>query len=89
VFVQPLKLSRSDGLAFSRQLHLALKEWDKENWTVRVLISGDKRSSSSVPVVWLVIDKCRVAEFLGQYFAEKCDSINSFLEMYWSTEDEG
>lgn len=89
MLVQPLKLSRSAGLAFSHELHLALGEWGKGNWMVRVLISNDRLGGGPSPVVWLEIDKCRVAEYMGRYFVDRCDNIRSFVEMYWSTKDDG
>ena len=55
-----------------------------ENWTLRVWIDDIDDDDTSEAVIWLEVDRYRVAEFLGKSTAERFASLSDFTSHYWS-----
>ena len=76
-------LSRQAGLAFGQDLKSALADDIPGNWSVRVWVPCKSPSGTDELLVWLEIDRCRVAEFRGKRTSLAFESGEEFQRAIW------
>jgi hypothetical protein len=76
-------LGRQAGLALGQDLKQALAGDIPGNWSVRVWVPHEMPSGSKELLVWLEIDRWRVAEFRGKKTSLAFDFSEDFQQAIW------
>lgn len=79
--LQPGKLPRAAGLLAAEQLRKSLALHVPGNWTVRIWVAPIDHPQELL--VWLEVDRFRVAEFLGKQSSQRFDHLTQFVKATW------